>query len=97
MTELRDDNIRYKELFPVKNCPEQHMRIFIGLAENGDLLYITESEEGMFTDIYLKRRFCRIDKQEYAEYLEQARRRGKLEKAIRRGLITLEEAERYCR
>ena len=97
MTELKDQNIRYRELFELKNYQEKHIRIFIGIADNGDLLYITENEESASTDIYLKHTLFHISKQEYAGYLEQAKRRGKLEKAIKRRLISLEEAERYCR
>ena len=96
MTELRDENIKYQVLFHVKNDAEQHMRAFVGISGDDDLLYITETEEGYFTDICLHRRFYRIDTQEYAGYLERAKRRGKLDKAIRLGWTTWEEVERYC-
>lgn len=97
MTELRNENLNYRVLFHVKDVPEQHMRAFIGVSTDDELLYITETEEGHFTDICLHRRFYQIDHQEYADYLERAKRRGKLEKAIKLGWTTPEEAERYCR
>ncbi|MBR5405094.1 MAG: hypothetical protein K6E36_06140 [Oscillospiraceae bacterium] len=95
MKEISDSRISFRKLFDVKSYPEQLLRFFVAVSGSGDLLYITEEVTGMgITDMGLQRHIYRLDKAEFRERLEQARRNGKLQKAIRKGDTTLEEVEK---
>lgn len=95
MTEISNNQISFRKLFDVKSYPEMHLCFFVAISGNGELLYITEEVASMgITDIGLQRHIYRLDKAEFRDRLEQARRNGKLQKAIKKGYTTIEEVEK---
>ena len=97
MTEISNRQISFRKLFDVKSYPEMHLCFFVAISNGGDLLYITEEVASMgITDMGLQRRIYRLDTDEFRDRVEQARRNGKLQKAIKKGYTTLEEVEKLC-
>ena len=89
MTKL-NGTVSYRELFLVKNYPEEHLRISVGVSADG---YI---ESAGITDMQPVRTFYLLTAEEYRAYYEKAKRNGKLEKAVKQGKTTFEEAAHFC-
>ncbi len=96
MTKL-NGTVSYRELFLVKKYPEEHLRISVGVSADGRLLSVHEHiESAGITDMQPVRTFYLLTTEEYRAYYEKAKRNGKLEKAVKQGKTTFEEAAHFC-
>lgn len=92
MTEISNQTA-YRTLFELRSG-EPSFRVGISAA---GLVYVTECLAGNSAFMYGEIHVYRISKEEYRKYLEEARKRGKLKKAVRKGCATMEELERYAK
>ncbi|MBR6718030.1 MAG: hypothetical protein IKI77_06765 [Oscillospiraceae bacterium] len=95
MTRLNDPAIKYRTLFTVRSnhhVLSSYPEIYVGISENGDLLYITETVVCFSAAMGCETTVYKISKQEYREQLEIAKNNGLLQEAIEKGKTTLKEA-----
>ena len=92
----RRDN-EFRELFNV--MIDSHIcEVFaIGIANDGELLYIENKLMNNSSAYWMESVFYGIDKAEFRAFLKQARARGYIEKAIQQGRTTEEELEKLSK
>lgn len=93
MKRLNDSDILCRKLFDVRMGSQKQE--YIAVSAGGDLLYVTEELYGMMMTGCLKMVFL-LDKAEFREHVERAKRRGKLQKAIANSWTTMAEIEHLC-
>ena len=84
MKKYDNQEVKYEELFTVEADGDNLTCSVIGIAENGDYLYIKEEAKNVGNAYYLAQEFFLIDKSEYEAYYEIAKRNGKINNGNKR-------------
>lgn len=84
----------YRELFNIMIDSFTCEDIAIGITNEGELLYIDNKLMNNSSGYWVQSIFYSIDKAEFCTFLEKARERGYLEKAIQKRQTTEEELKR---
>lgn len=84
----------YRELFSVMIDSHICEDKAIGIANDGELLYIENKLMNNSSAYWMQSVFYSISKEEFRTFLKQARDRGYLEKAIQKGQTTEEELKK---
>ena len=93
MKRLNNSDISCRKLFDVRNGSQKQE--YIAISASGELLYVTEELYGMVMTDCLKMVFL-LDKAEFREHVEHAKRKGKLQKAINNHWTTQAEIDALC-
>lgn len=83
----------YRELFSIMIDSNRCEDTAIGITNDGELLYIENKLMNNSSAYWVQSVIYSINKEEFCKFLEQARFRGYIEKAIKSGKITEEELE----
>lgn len=81
----------YRELFSVRINSLTCEDTAIGITNDGELLYVESKLMNNSSAYWVQSVFYSIDREEFNEFLEQARSRGYIEQAIQKGQTTEEE------
>ena len=84
----------YRELFNIMIDMNICEDIAVGIADDGELLYIENKLMNNSSAYWGQSVFFSINKVEFREFLKQARSKGYIEKAIQKGQTTEEELKR---
>lgn len=87
-------NKEYRELFNTMIDLRICEHIAIGITNDGKLLYIDNKLMNNSSAYWVQSIFYSINKEEFCKFLEQARSRGYIEKAIQKGKTTEEELKK---
>lgn len=90
-------NEDYRELFNIMVDSNKCTITCIGITNDGTFLYINERLANNSSAYWIDREFFVIDRDEFCYYLEIARAKGEVEKAIKNGRTTAEELEQLSR
>lgn len=83
----------YRELFSVMIDSNICEDTVVGITNAGELLYVNNKLMNNSSAYWVQSVCFSIDKEEFCEFLEQAKSRGFIEKAIKNGQTTKEELE----
>ena len=84
----------YRQLFNIMIDSHICEDSVIGITNNGELLYIENKLMNNSSAYWMQSVFYSINKAEFCTFLEQARSRGFIEKAIQKGQTTEEELKK---
>lgn len=84
----------YRELFNTMIDSYTCEDIAIGITNDGELLYIDNKLMNNSSAYWVQSIFYSINKEEFCTFLEQARSRGYIEEAIKKGQTTEEELKK---
>ena len=87
----------YTKLFTVQYTNETGPNSYIALSSGGSPLYVVEALASVSACQHMEISAYRLSHEEFRAYAEKARRNGKLQKAIRKGLITEAQIEALCK
>lgn len=90
-------NEDYKELFDLMVDPNKCIVTLIGVMKDGTFLYIKETLMNNSSAYWMDTELYSIDKEEFLHYVEEAKSKGNIEKAIKQNKITEEELEALCK
>lgn len=82
---------KYRELFSIMIDSNICEETAIGITDDGELLYIENKLMNNSSAYWMQSVFYSINKTEFCEFLAQARSRGYIEEAIKKGKTTEEE------
>ena len=84
----------YRELFSIMIDSNICEDTAVGITNDGELLYVHNKLMNNSSAYWMQSIFYSISKEEFCEYLKQAKARGYIEKAIQKGKTTEEELKR---
>lgn len=87
-------DIDYHELFSVMIDSNTCEDTAIGITNDGELLYIENKLMNNSSAYWVQSIFHSINKKEFCEFIEQARAKGYIEKAIKNGQTTEDELQK---
>lgn len=87
----------YRELFDILVDSNVGEVISIGITNDGSIIYIDDKLMNNSSAYWTQTDIFSIDRDEFRKYLDIARSRGHLAKALKKGLTTEEELERLSK
>ena len=92
--EIKYRQNEYRELFSIMIDSNICEETAIGITNEGQLLYLDNKLMNNSSAYWMQTIFYSIDKKEFRTFLNQARSRGYIEKAIKMGQTTEDELKR---
>lgn len=86
----------YRELFNIMIDSQICEDTAIGITSDGELLYAENKLMNNSSAYWMQSVYYSINKEEFREFLNQARSKGYIEEAIKKGQTTEEELKKLC-
>jgi len=90
MQKIECEELEYNELLVVDADSNKHTCDVLGVTGSGEMMFIKEREARSGNAYCLRREFFRIDDAEYLKLLGTAAQNMRMQKAVSKGLITIE-------